>query len=290
MANYKVVDADQLDADMTTVADAIREKGGTSEPLAWPDGYKAAVEAISRVDHTLEDGLVSRTLMEYSNDRVDTVAGYAFTYFTNLESVNFLKVTEIGEAAFRYCAHLETVNIPNATEVGRNGFASCTSLKEVAFPNMTRVGDNAFLNCEKLTNPSIPIAIAIGAGAFSKCVALERIKFPQAENLFVGAFEGCSALKTVDLPSARYLDSAVFNNCRALKSVILRKEAMCIAESNAFHNSAIANGTGYIYVPADQVNRYKMDGVWGIYTDQIRALEDYTVDGTITGELDPDKI
>ena len=46
MATYKVVDADQLDADMTGLADTIRTKGGTSADLAWPDGYKAAVQAI----------------------------------------------------------------------------------------------------------------------------------------------------------------------------------------------------------------------------------------------------
>ena len=46
MATYKVVDADQLNADMTSVADSIRTKGGTTEALAWPDGYKAAIEAI----------------------------------------------------------------------------------------------------------------------------------------------------------------------------------------------------------------------------------------------------
>lgn len=46
MANYKVVDIDQLESDLTTVADAIREKGGTSESLAFPTGMKNAVEAI----------------------------------------------------------------------------------------------------------------------------------------------------------------------------------------------------------------------------------------------------
>ena len=46
MATYKVVDAEKLDADMTSVADTIRTKGGTTEQLAWPDGYKAAIEAI----------------------------------------------------------------------------------------------------------------------------------------------------------------------------------------------------------------------------------------------------
>lgn len=34
------------DTDLTSVADAIREKGGTSEPLEWPTGYVDAIEAI----------------------------------------------------------------------------------------------------------------------------------------------------------------------------------------------------------------------------------------------------
>ena len=46
MALDKVVDSAVLDAGMTAVADAIRAKSGTTEPLAWPDGFKAAIEAI----------------------------------------------------------------------------------------------------------------------------------------------------------------------------------------------------------------------------------------------------
>ena len=41
MAEYLVTDSD-----MTKVADAIRAKGGTTEALAWPDGYKTAIDAI----------------------------------------------------------------------------------------------------------------------------------------------------------------------------------------------------------------------------------------------------
>ena len=46
MATYKVVDADQLNADMSSVADSIRTKGGTTDALAWPDGYKTAIDSI----------------------------------------------------------------------------------------------------------------------------------------------------------------------------------------------------------------------------------------------------
>ena len=46
MATYKVVDADQLNADMSSVADSIRTNGCTTDALAWPDGYKTAIEEI----------------------------------------------------------------------------------------------------------------------------------------------------------------------------------------------------------------------------------------------------
>ena len=46
MALDKVVDSVALDAGMKSVADAIRAKAGTTDLLAWPDGFKAAVEGI----------------------------------------------------------------------------------------------------------------------------------------------------------------------------------------------------------------------------------------------------
>ena len=65
---YKFVDADQLDADLTTVADAIRTKGKTSAQLAFPDGMAAAVAAISsgvevkRATGTVQVSSSSRTV------------------------------------------------------------------------------------------------------------------------------------------------------------------------------------------------------------------------------------
>lgn len=47
MAYDKAVDSTQLDADLTTVADAIRTKGGTTATLAFPNGFASAIAAIS---------------------------------------------------------------------------------------------------------------------------------------------------------------------------------------------------------------------------------------------------
>lgn len=47
MAVDKLVDSTQLDADLTSVADAIRTKGGTSAQLAFPADFVSAINAIS---------------------------------------------------------------------------------------------------------------------------------------------------------------------------------------------------------------------------------------------------
>jgi hypothetical protein len=46
MANYKVVDADQLDTDLASVADAIRAKAGTTGKMAFPADFKSVVDGI----------------------------------------------------------------------------------------------------------------------------------------------------------------------------------------------------------------------------------------------------
>lgn len=52
MAVDKLVDSAQLDADLTSVANAIRTKGGTSGALSFPNGFISAVEAIETAQWT----------------------------------------------------------------------------------------------------------------------------------------------------------------------------------------------------------------------------------------------
>ena len=46
MADYKIVDAGQLDTDLTAVADAIRKRAGTSGKLSFPEGMAETVRSI----------------------------------------------------------------------------------------------------------------------------------------------------------------------------------------------------------------------------------------------------
>lgn len=47
MPTYKMVDTDQLEADLTAVANSIRTKGETTGTLAFPAGFQEAVANIS---------------------------------------------------------------------------------------------------------------------------------------------------------------------------------------------------------------------------------------------------
>lgn len=46
MAYDKIVDSVQLDANLTSIANAIREKNGTSEQISFPDGFVTAINAL----------------------------------------------------------------------------------------------------------------------------------------------------------------------------------------------------------------------------------------------------
>lgn len=71
MANYKVVDTDQLDSDLTSIAEAIRAKRGTSEKLIFPQGMIQAVEEI-----TASDGLDTSDATATPTDIAEGVTAY----------------------------------------------------------------------------------------------------------------------------------------------------------------------------------------------------------------------
>ena len=75
MAVDKLVDSTQLDTDLTSVANAIRTKGGTSAQLAFPAGFVSAIEAIQ----TGGGGIPGVTVLRgVGTTHVDLPSGFSF--------------------------------------------------------------------------------------------------------------------------------------------------------------------------------------------------------------------
>jgi hypothetical protein len=105
------------------------------------------------------------------------------------------------------------------------------------------------------------------------------------------SFYNCKNLTTADFAIVTSIYEDAFRYATALKKVVLRSETLCtLSTSSVFSSSGIASKNGYIYVPRALVDTYKAATNWSTYATQFRALEDYTVDGTTTGELDTTKI
>lgn len=137
---------------------------------------------------------------------------------------------------------------------------------------------------------------------FANIVARSITKISNKTITYIGAFcfDCCTKLTIADFSSAKRIGLAAFDGCSSLIALILRKtDYICILDSGFSHSydddgnnhsCTITKGTGYIYVPRALIEDYKIAENWSAYASQFRALEDYTVDGTVTGELDETKI
>lgn len=162
--------------------------------------------------------------------------------------------------------------------------------------NLTSVLAYTFNGCNLLESINFPAVTFVGNYAFDMCTSLKVVKLPAVTSFgTLQPFQGCKSLTTFDITAATSIGNGnnnMFNGCTSLKSVLIRNSStMCALQNTAiFSNTLIASGTGYIYVPSSLIDTYKANGNWSTYANQFRALEDYTVDGTITGELDESKI
>lgn len=204
-------------------------------------------------DEATMNMIINGTITEYCDDTAQAIASCAFYGRNSLTIVDVPNVTTVGPNAFQECNNLVDVNMPNVTEIGARAFCSCPSLVEVCLPSLIAFVGN---------NPG-------------------------------QTFENCKALKLVDLPVCLHMPVYdTFTNCSALVAVVLRNttKVCTLGFTGSFSNTPIAAGSGYIYVPGVLIDSYKAATNWSTYATQFRALEDYTVDGTLTGELDETKI
>lgn len=302
----------------------ITVEGGTSYRLHTAGKFcdrDIVVTAEGGVDTSSEDMLVTAEhIDEYRNSRVTSIAGYAF-YNRDIKNVYFPLVKSVGDYAFYNASMLrvEDDQFPLLETIGLYSFKQM-DIRVVKLSRVKKIGDNAFETCQSLDWVECPMAEIISANAFDACTSLHRILFPMAEEIGNEAFRecgnltnvalpslkkvwyktffNCTNLEIVDLPVCSGIDSLAFENCTKLKAVVLRTtDTVCVADLDAFEGTPLVSGQGYIYVPTAMYEYYR-EGyepvlnqlMPGFFDIMFRKIEDYTVDGTVTGELDESKI
>lgn len=141
-------------------------------------------------------------------------------------TLNYIKVTRIGQDAFRNCKELTSVTIPEGvTHIDVHAFDNCTGLKSVSLPSsLMGIGYAAFGKCEKLTSVTIPNGVKnIESDSFNGCRELKSVVIPESvTHIGDRAFCGCRELESVAIPAGvASIGQGVFGDCNALKVIQL---------------------------------------------------------------------
>ena len=265
MNNYIVTD-EQL----TAVADAIRTKGGTQAPLAFPLGFQSAVAALGGqppcVEYTVNaNGQITFAKL-YGFTALPASFFYGCTALTDVDWSESPNLSSIGDQAFYGCTGLQMTTLPNAvtsigakafessqvkltalptglTTLGERAFSGCRSLAISALPSgLTVIPNYAFMNCLNITVSTLPEGLtSIGASAFKDCKKLAVSKIP-AGVTSVGtlAFSGCTGLVNMEIACAVLgPNTKSFNNCTGLEKVWFRSSCETVAAASAANSQFV---------------------------------------------------
>lgn len=265
------------DTDLTKVADAIREKGGTADKLSYPDGMVEAIEAIPSGGGT--DTLaeyISNSTYEYEVPATVTkLANQAFKNLNRLTKISFKGDDTIAPndgSFFSGCsalkeADLSNLNALNCTTV-TYWFAECSALQNLKLP--TRIGKitnfaSFFSNCKNLTSIDLSTFDTSKAtnmsNMFSGCSSLTSINLSGFDTSNVSGmsymFQNCYNLAEFDLSFFKLktvgdviMMNGLFSGCTALKSLDFSKLDM----SKVNYTSSLCQNCKVLDLATDYVN------------------------------------
>ena len=230
---------------LTAIADAIRSKTGSTDPLTL-DGMVTAVEGIQAGGSGGDDlarKIVERTVTEYRDVNCSEIREYVFYQCRNLVSVDLPSCTKIGTYAFSNST-LESISLPACTTIGASSFSSCSNLISLDLPSCTTLPYSAFGNCSKLSSVKLESCTTVGTNSFNNCYRLVSVVLSSPSM--------CSLTAT-----------NAFNGCYHILGTV-----------NSTYNPSGAKD-GYIYVPDVLVEDYKANSNWSTYATQIKPLSYY---------------
>lgn len=233
----------------------------------------AGCSALERVSLPLVNSIGDYSFYECSKipsmdfDNIISIGSYAFGYCSALTDITIENVKSIGPAAF-YNTKIASINLPNVITINKETFYHCYNLNLVNLPDVTSIGEYGFYYCYNLEAINLPNVEILDRGAFYICTKLASVSLPNVITIEQGAFYNCN-ISSIELPKTTYIGTSTFGD-NPLEELILRSDTVCTLDNiNALENTAIAKGTGYVYVPAVLYNKYINATNWTVYADQI---------------------
>lgn len=262
-----------LEENYEDIADAIREKLGVQTTYK-PGEMAAAISSISGGGSGNWAEVLSGNSTALVDDEITALRNYALGVTGNVSNRGYLT----------------TVSLPSVTRIGDYSFYYQTKLASAVFsPELSYIGSYAFSNCGTLTELYCKNVTSAYSYAFYYCTSLREVIMPHSSDISQYVCGFCSSLVKADFGSenSSTIGNGAFSGCNSIKTLVIRKtNAVLNGRSTMFASSSpIARGTGYIYVPSALVNSYKVANYWSSYASQIRAIEDYSSDGTVNGDI-----
>lgn len=228
--------------------------------------------------------------------KVEMVDYYAFSSCDNLTSATLPMAKELSDGIFSWSPNLKTVDLPEVISIGSDVFNGCSALTTINAPKLEILGTNCFGSCTSLTALDFPSVKEIKGYMFDNWRgdnSITSIRMPSLTTISADVFANMYALKTVDLSTPLQFPNGCFSNCTSLDTLIMRNtDAITTMVDASVMVSIPANALAI--VPRSMVESYQNDENWNasfpIDQSKIIALEGYTVDGTITGEIDFEKL
>lgn len=203
-----------------------------------------------------------------------------------------------GESLDNYLNNLSFSNVNNIYCMFYNNI----NLKTIPLFDTSAITDFRYMcnGCSSLENIfDIDLTSCEKFGyVFKGCSSLKEIKIINTPTIATidrtEAFSNCSSIKLIDMDyfgsNSTAYSGKMFYNCSSLKALVIRKinSSYNIINTDTFTGSGIESGIGFVYVPRTNYTTFTSDttSTWFNISSKLRVLEDYTIDGKITGELD----
>ena len=222
---------------LTDVADAIRQKKGTQAPIN-PQDFSSEIASIPTGGNNPLQDMLDRTSNTDGSNLFYTYSGiFKQLTYENLITLDFSnKYYTDTNSMFQGCASLTTIPQLNFSKVTNAVymFSGCTSLTTIPQLNFSKVTIANYM------------------------------------------FHDCTSLTTLDFSNIKTIGSLFAQNASSLSTLIIRNTTTLakLINTNAFSNTPIASGTGYIYVTDDLVDSYKQATNWSTFASQIKGLSE----------------